>query len=184
MPCRLVRHGRVRGYRPTVGQLQQTLELAQGGIDDPDSSASLVYSRGNLEFYPEGKLNKILPKHLDQAIEAAGRPDRLDNLTFSIRQDDLSRSVDIQIGSDGWTFYRVESDDQTWAHGRYHERTENFLQHRGLYAKYTDPVPQTLEEEQEAHGKICLGNLLMTGGYRLLVLFLLFRFLSVELKAF
>lgn len=146
MPSKLVRHGRVRGYRPTADQLLEMLELAQRGIDDAGSSADLIYSQGDLEFYPKGDLKKILPSHLDEIIEESGRPDDLNNLGFSVGQAELSRNVRILIGPGDDTIYRIESDDQTWAYGRYHELTDKLLKDRSLYAKFVAAAPETLEE--------------------------------------
>jgi hypothetical protein len=46
------------------------------------------------------------------------------------------RSVEIRIGPGTWTTYRVESDDQTWAYGRFHELTDKLVRDRSLYAKF------------------------------------------------
>jgi hypothetical protein len=79
---------------------------------------------------------------LSEIIREAGNPDELDNLYFSISQDSPPRRVDIQIGSGDWTTYLIESDDQTWAYGRYHELTEMLLADRSLYAKGHSGAPE------------------------------------------
>ena len=52
----------------------------------------------------------------------------------------------MQIGYGEWTTYLVESDDQTWAYGRYHELTDNLLANRSVFAKGYSPSPQILQE--------------------------------------
>ena len=146
MPSKLVRQGRVKGYRPTTDQLQDMLELAQRGIDEAGSTAKLTYSQGDLEFYPKGNLNRISPDNIDEIIAEAGRPEELNNLSFSVSQADPSRHVGIDIGPGAWTDYRIESADQTWAYGRYHELTDKLLQQRGFYTKFRSPAPEILEE--------------------------------------
>jgi hypothetical protein len=146
MPSKLVRHGRVKGYRPTIDQLQDMLELAQRGLDEADSTARLIYSQGDLEFYPKGGLKRISPGNIDEIIAEARRPDELNNLSFSISQADPSRHVEIDIGPGAWTDYRIESADQTWAYGRYHELTDKLLQQRGFYTKFRSPAPEIFEE--------------------------------------
>lgn len=145
MPKKLVRRGRVRGYRPTRSQLEEMLELAQRDIGE-DSVAHLIYSQGDEEIYPRGTLKKISPNHLDEIIKDADDPDELNNLDFSISQESPVRRVDLHIGPGDWTTYQVESDDQTWAFGRYHELTEKLLADRALYAKSRAQTPQVLQE--------------------------------------
>src|SRR6266567_279681 len=145
MPKRLVRRGRVRGYRPTHSQLQEILELAQRDFGDA-SAAHLVYSQGDLEIYPQADTPKILPNHIDEIIKEADDPDELNNLDFSISQATPIRRVETHIGPGNWTTYRVESDDQTWAYGRYHELTDKLMSNRSLYAKFKSGTPQVLKE--------------------------------------
>lgn len=144
MPTKLVRRGRVRGYRPTREQLEEILELAQKGIDG-NSVANLRYSHGDEEVYSHGNHGKILPDNLSEIIREAGNPDELNNLYFSISQDSPARRVDIQIGSGDWTTYLIESEDQTWAYGRYHELTEMLLANRSLYAKGHSAAPEIIQ---------------------------------------
>lgn len=147
MPTKLVRRGRVCGYRPTREQLEEILELAQRGIEE-NSVANLKYSQGDADIYSPGNHGKILPENLSEIIREAGNPDELTNLYFSINQDSPARRIDIQIGSGSgdWTTYLIESDDPTWAYGRYHELTERLLANRGLYAKGHSPGPQVLQK--------------------------------------
>lgn len=145
MPKKLVRPGRVQGYRPRREQLEETFELAQRGIDH-NSAAKLIYSQGREEIYSEGNNGKILPENFGLVIADAGDPDELNNLYFSISQDSPVRRVEIQIGPGDWTWYLIESDDQTWAHGRYHELTEKLLSDRSLYAKGHSSAPQAPKE--------------------------------------
>jgi hypothetical protein len=144
MPTKLVRRGRVCGYRPTREQLEEVLELAQKGVDG-NSVAYLRYSHGDEEVYSHGNHGKILPDNLSEMIREAGNPDELNNLSFSISQDSPARRVDIQIGSGDWTTYLIESEDQTWAYGRYHELTEMLLANRSLYAKGNSVAPQIIQ---------------------------------------
>jgi hypothetical protein len=123
------------------------LELAQRGIDG-DSEAHLTYSQGDLEIYPQGTLKRVLPDDLKEVIHEAGDPDELSNLNFSINQTSPVRVIDIYIGPGDWTEYTVESDDQTWALGRYHELTERLLNSRTIYAKCRSRSPQTLREDK------------------------------------
>lgn len=141
MPKKLVRRGRVQGYRPSREHLEELLKLTQRGIDN-DSAAKLIYSHGREEIYSEGDGGKILPENLGQVVSDAGDPAELNNLYFSISQDSPIRRVEIDIGPGDWTSYTIESDDQTWAHGRYHEITEKLLADRNLYAKGHSPAPQ------------------------------------------
>jgi hypothetical protein len=141
VPKKLVRRGRVRGYRPRREELEEVLELAQRGIEE-NSVAGLRYSQGDQEIYSVGNNGKILPDNLNEIIKLAGNPAELNNLNFSISQDSPVRRVDIQIGPGDWTTYLIESDDQTWAHGRYHEITEELLANRSLYAKGHSTPPQ------------------------------------------
>jgi hypothetical protein len=83
---------------------------------------------------------------LSEIIREGGNPDELNNLYFSISQDSPARRVDIQIGSGDWTTYLIESDDQTWAYGRYHELIEMLLADRRLYAKGHSAAPQVPQE--------------------------------------
>jgi hypothetical protein len=149
VPRKLVRRGRVRGYRPTREQLEEVLELAQRGIHQ-NSAARLVYSRGNEEFYSEGNDGKILPENLSQVVKDAGDPSELNNLYFSINDDSPVRRVEIEIGPGDWTRYFIESDDQTWAHGRYYEITEKLLADRSLYAKGRSSTPEVPKEGTDA----------------------------------
>jgi hypothetical protein len=141
VPTKLVRRGRVCGYRPTREQLEGILELAQKDIDG-NSVANLKYSHGDEEVYSHGNHGKILSDNLSEIIREAGNPDELNNLYFSISQDSPARRVDIQIGSGDWATYLIESDDQTWAYGRYHELTEMLLANRSLYSKGHSPRPE------------------------------------------
>lgn len=56
------------------------------------------------------------------------------------------RRIEIRIGFGTWTTYRIESDDQTWAFGRYHELTDKLMNDRSLYAKFWSGQPQVLKE--------------------------------------
>ena len=145
MPTKLVRRGRVCGYRPTREQLEEILELAQRGIEE-NSFANLKYSQGDQEIYSHGNQGKILSENLSEIIREAGNPDELNNLYFSVNQDSPARRVDIQIGSGNWTTYLIESDDPTWAYGRYHEITERLLANRSLYAKGHSARPEVLQK--------------------------------------
>jgi hypothetical protein len=128
--------------------LEEILELAQRGIDG-DSTAHLTYSQGDLEIYPRSDLKQVVPDDLKEIIQEAGDPDGLNNLGFSITQDSPIRRVGINIGPGEWTTYRVESDDQTWAYGRYHELTDKLVSDRTLYAKLRSSRPQTLREGKD-----------------------------------
>jgi hypothetical protein len=145
VPKKLVRRGRVRGYRPTREQLEEVFELAQRGIGQ-NSVAKLIYSQGNEEIYSEGNDGKILPENLGQVVRDAGDPGELNNLYFSINQDSPARRVEMEIGPGDWTTYSIESDDQTWAHGRYYEITESLLANRSLYAKGGFSAPEVPKE--------------------------------------
>lgn len=149
MPTKLVRTGRVKGYRPTRDQFEELLELAQRGVE-ADSIAYLSYSQGysqgTRETYPNGQLNKISPGNLSEIIKEAKNPVELNNLDFAISSKSPVRKVTIQIGAGDWTTYGVESDDQTWAYGRYHELTEKLLADRSFYAKGNAPSPQIPQE--------------------------------------
>jgi len=145
VPKKLVRRGRVRGYRPTREQLEEILELAQRDIEG-NSSANLRYSYGDEEVYSHGSGGKIQPEDLSEIIREADNPDALNNLYFSISQDSPVRRVDIQIGSGDWTTYLIESDDETWAYGRYHQLTEKLLANRSLYAKGFSARPEVLQK--------------------------------------
>lgn len=131
----------MQGYRPTREQLEELLELAQRGIDH-DPAARLVYLQGREEIYAEKSSGKILPGDFGQVVKDAGDPRELNNLYFSISQVSPVRRVEIEIGPGEWTWYVIESDDQTWAHGRYHEITEKLLVDRSLYAKSHSSTPQ------------------------------------------
>src|SRR6202046_2458788 len=146
MPKKLVRRGRVKGYRPSLEQLESLLELAQRGIDSTDTVARLTYLQGDLEIYPQDHEGIILPSHLAEIIKEAGEPNELNNLTFSIDQPCPNRRVEISIGPGVWTNYRVESDDQTWAFGRYHEVTGRLMADRCNYTKCTSASPQIIQE--------------------------------------
>ncbi len=146
MPKKLVRRGRVKGYRPTRQQLLELFELAQKGIGADSSIASLRYSQGDLEISPRDKPQLVLPEHLAEVISEAGDPDELNNLEFAISQDiPVRRVVELTIGPGEWTTYRVESDDQTWAFGRYHELTDKLLRDRSIYAKGESSSPEVLQ---------------------------------------
>jgi hypothetical protein len=148
VPTKLVRRGRVCGYRPTREQLEEILELAQRGIDE-NPAASLKYSQGDKDHYSHVHHGKILPANVAEIIKLAGDPDDLNNLEFSINQDAPARRVDIQIGPGDWTKYLIESDDQTWAYGRYHELTERLLANRSSYAKGHLPRPEILRNDTD-----------------------------------
>jgi hypothetical protein len=124
------------------------LDLAQRDIGE-NSIANLIYSKGDLEIYPQGTLSKILPVHLEEMIKESGSPDELNNLNFSISQDSPVRRVYLHIGSGDWTTYRVESNDQTWAFGRYHELTEKLLSDRNSYAKVRSAKPEVPQEQSD-----------------------------------
>ncbi|SRR5258708_39661741 len=115
MPKKLVRRGRVKGYRPSREQLESLLELAQRGIDSANTTSQLTYLQGDLEIYPNQHVGIILPDHLADLIKEADEPNELDNLAFSVSQPSPARHVEISIGPGEWTTYHVESDDQTWA---------------------------------------------------------------------
>jgi hypothetical protein len=138
-------------------------ELAQRGIDGP-SIAQLKYSQGDEEIYSDGSGGKILPKSLDEISKESGNPDVLNNLHFSISQDSPVRRVDIQVGPGDWTIYVVESDDQTWALGRYHELTEKLLSDRSWYAKSHAASPQIPQENEDNKWRPAAWEL--TRGYR------------------
>lgn len=145
MPKRLVRRGRVRGYRPTREQLEEVLELAQRGIAK-DAATQLKYAQGNEEIYSYGKDGRITSENLNEIIKEAHNPSELNNLNFSIIQDSPVRKVDIEVGVNGdWTNYLIESEDQTWAYGRYHELTEKLLANRSLFAMGRSPSPEVLQ---------------------------------------
>jgi hypothetical protein len=113
-----------------------------GHAGAPFAGEELRYSHGNEEVFSHGNNGKILPDNLSEIIREAGNPDELNNLYFSINQDSPARRVDIQIGSGDWTTYLIESDDQTWAYGRYHQLTEMLLANRSLYAKGHSAAPE------------------------------------------
>lgn len=145
VPKKLVRRGRVCGYRPTRTQLEEMLELAQRGIDDPSAEAKISYWQGDQQVSPQGKIRKVLPTHLNEIIDLAGPNAReLSNLDFEIRQDgQIERAVTIRMGPDDqWTTYEVRSDDQTWAFGRYHELTDRLLADRNLSTKAHSARPE------------------------------------------
>jgi len=145
VPKKLVRRGRVCGYRPTRAQLEELLELAQRGIDDANASAHLSYWQGDQQISPRGSLNKVLPGNLDEIInDASPKTRELSNLSFDISQDGpIERSVSIEIQPDSeWTTYEVKSDDQTWAFGRHHELTDKLLNDRNLYSKAYSARPE------------------------------------------
>lgn len=148
MPTKLVRRGRVCGYRPTREQLEEILQLAQKGIDE-NSAVSLKYSQGDKDHYSHGNHGKILPVNVAEIVKLAGDPDDLNNLEFSISQDAPARRVNIQIGPGDWTKYLIESDDQTWAYGRYHELTERLLANRSSYAKGHFARPEVLRNDTD-----------------------------------
>jgi len=133
------------GYRPTWEQLVEILELAQKGIE-ANPFAHIKYSQGDEEIYSHGDSGQISRGNLEEVIKEAGDPEELNNLYFSISQDSPVRKIEIQIGYGEWTTYLVESDDQTWAYGRYHELTDKLLANRGLFANGYSPSPQVLQE--------------------------------------
>jgi hypothetical protein len=149
MPKKLVRRGRVKGYRPSREQLESLLELAQRGMDAADTTAHLTYLQGDLEIYPHDHGGIVLPDHFAEIIKEAGEPTELNNLLFSVIQPFPPRRVEVSIGPGEWTTYRVESDDQTWAFGRYHELTDRLMADRCNYAKGTSASPQIIEERTD-----------------------------------
>ena len=146
MPKKLVRRGRVRGYRPSREQLESLLELAQRGIDSTDTVARLTYLQGEMEISPRDHEGIILAADFAEVIKEAGEPNELNNLSFTIGQPCPTRRVEINIGPGEWTTYRVESDDQTWAFGRYHEITDRLMADRCNYTKGTSASPQIIQE--------------------------------------
>jgi hypothetical protein len=122
------------------------LSIAQKDFGDAPE-AYLVYSKGDLEISPDD-LNpvEILPRHVDEIIKQAGDPGELNNLVFSVSQATPMRKIEIRIGFGSWTTYRIESDDQTWAFGRYHEITDKLMTDRNLYAKFRSSQPEILKE--------------------------------------
>jgi hypothetical protein len=121
------------------------LELAQRGIDK-NPETELIYAQGNEEIFSRGNEGHILPENLAQVIKDADDPAEMNNFFFSIGQDSPVRRVEIEIGPGDWTRYFIESDDPTWAHGRYHEVTEKLLASRSLYAKGHASAPQVPRE--------------------------------------
>lgn len=81
-----------------------------------------------------------------QVIKDAGDPSELNNFYFSVTQDSPVRRVVIEVGPGDSTVYSIESDDPTWAHGRYHEITEKLLADRSLYAKGYASAPEVPKE--------------------------------------
>jgi hypothetical protein len=142
VPKRLVRLGRVRGYRPTRVQLEEMLELAQRGMGEA-ATAKLIFHNGDEEVYPSGELSRISPDNIAEIIRDAEHPTEFTNLEFLIEQalPDI-RSIEIYVGPEDWTEYRVESDDQTWALGRHHELTDKLLLDRSPYVKGRVPSPE------------------------------------------
>lgn len=122
------------------------LEIAQKDFGSA-SEAHLVYYKGDLKISPDD-LNsvEILPRHVNEVIKQAGDPDELNNLVFSISQVSPMRRIEIRVGFGSWTTYRIESDDQTWAFGRYHELTDKLMNNRSLYAKFRSGQPQVMKE--------------------------------------
>jgi hypothetical protein len=146
MPTKLARHGRVKGYRPTYCQLQEIIEVAQKDFSDA-SETHMFYSQGDFKITPtQADKGKILPGHIEEIIKEAGSPDEFNNLVFSISQDVPMQKVEVHVGFGDWTTYRVESDDQTWAYGRYYELTDKLLSDRSLYAKFRASQPEILKE--------------------------------------
>ena len=121
------------------------LRVAQKDFDDT-AEAQLVYSQGELEITPQAFTCEILPAHVDELIKEAGDPDELNNLLFTISQPSPIRKIEVRIGFGRWATYRVESDDETWAYGRYHELTDKFMRDRSLYAKFHSGQPEILKE--------------------------------------
>lgn len=133
---------RVQGYRPSRRQLEELLALAQKGIEE-NAIARLESHQGDEQFYTRRGIGKVESDNLSEMISDAGNPAKLSNLHFSIDQTSPpSRSVEVYIGPGDWTDYRVESDDQTWALGRYHELTDKLLADRTWYAKHLAPNPE------------------------------------------
>ena len=161
-----VQSGRVRGYRPTLSDFNELLELAQRGIDAANATAKLRYQRGSDVITSDKKISKIKAEHLSKLIkdsresrqltnvrfsssqENPARRRYLTNLSFSSGQNTATRKVSIDIDPDGWTYYKVESSDFTWTLGRFHELTEMLLASRKLPAKAQFPQPQVLVSEQ------------------------------------
>ena len=152
---KLVRRGRVCGYRPTHARLEEMLELAQRGIDDTNVNAHLSYWQGDQQISPQDSMHKVLPRNLDEIIKEADPETReLSNLSFDISQDGpVERAVVIQIGPDQWTTYEVRSDDQTWAIGRYYELTNKLLNDRNLYSKAYSARPQVPQKGAQGSWK-------------------------------
>jgi hypothetical protein len=143
-----VQTGRVRGYQPTLSEFNELLELAQRGIDAPDATAELYYQRGSNVTTSDKGVSKITAEQLSKLIEESGESKNLANLKFSSSQDSQARSVNLNIDTDGWVYYTVESSDFTWALGRFHELTEALLDKRRLPAKARFPLPEILTSRQ------------------------------------
>jgi hypothetical protein len=139
-----IQSGRVRGYQPTLTEFSEILELAQRGMDASDAAAELHYQRDS-EVTTSGKdIGRITAEHVSKLIEESRAPKSLLNLRFSSSQENPARSVVIAIDPDGWTYYRVESSDFTWALGRFQELTELLLANRRLPARAQFPLPEVL----------------------------------------
>ncbi len=139
-----VQSGRVRGYQPTLSEFSEVLELAQRGIDASDATAELHHQRDSDATTSGKNIKKITAEHVSKLIDESRALTSLANLRFSSSQEDPARSVTIEIDPDGWTYYRVESSDFTWALGRFHELTEMLLLNRRLSAKAQFPLPEVL----------------------------------------
>jgi len=146
-----VRHGRVRGYRPSIRQLEELLQLAQKEIDSSKSSAEITSTVGEYKLTSDDGLEIIAPEHLQALIKEAGSVRELDNLVFSIEQDEPKRYIQINIGPGDWTEYSVESDSDTWTLGRYYELTEKLLSDCTLYAKHKEPRPAMLVMQRDRY---------------------------------
>jgi hypothetical protein len=141
--------GRVRGYQPTLNEFNDLLELSQRGIDEPDSTAELIYQQGSNVTTSDKGVRKVTAESLSELIKESGETRHLINLEFSANQESPHRSVRIHIHPDGWTYYGVESSDFTWALGRFHELTEMLLANRRLPAKVKFPLPEVVTPKQE-----------------------------------
>jgi hypothetical protein len=133
--------GRIKGFRPTLKQFNETLEIAQQGIDTP-TSVAIRYKRGDSTISSEPDVQKIAANELSKLVSEADKPAILDNIQFTISQQNPMRRVSIVFDASDWTYYTVESTDATWALGRFHELTEMLLGFQGLYAQVDAPLPE------------------------------------------
>jgi hypothetical protein len=122
------------------------LEIAQQGIEDPTSKAAVSYQHHSDVTEPDEHLSRITPDHIVKLIEESGETSSLDNLKLSVAQENPIRSVQIEIDPEGWTYYTVQSSDLTWALGRFHELTEEFLKNRSRYTQIESPLPEILTQ--------------------------------------